>query len=102
VYSPVITEPVAVRVTLHVRRAGRTGRMRLTGTVTPAEPGARVAFERLSHRRYVPVAGATINKHRGGLHFNRLLHLRPGRYRAFVEVLGGALASGHSAPIAIR
>lgn len=102
VYSPVITEPVTARVTLHLHRAGRTGRVRLTGTVTPAEPGARVAFERLSHGRYVPVAGTTIERHGGGLHFARTMRLSRGRYRAFVEVRGGGLTSGYSTPVTVR
>ena len=44
-YSPLVTAKVAVRVTLSVRSAGRKGLVRLYGTVTPAEVGARVDFQ---------------------------------------------------------
>jgi hypothetical protein len=45
VISRVVTEQVAVRVKFKVRSAGRQGLVRLYGTVTPAEVGARVLFQ---------------------------------------------------------
>ncbi len=47
VYSPVVTETVAVRVSFHVRRAHRRGYVRFYGTVVPADPGAQVGFQLL-------------------------------------------------------
>jgi hypothetical protein len=44
-YSRVVTQQVAVRVTLKVRSSGARGLVRLYGTVTPARPGARVDFQ---------------------------------------------------------
>jgi hypothetical protein len=44
-YSPVVPELVAVRVTLKARRSHHTGLVRLYGTITPAEVGARVFFQ---------------------------------------------------------
>jgi hypothetical protein len=44
-YSPVVPERVAVRVTLKARRRAHTNLVRLYGTVTPAEAGARVLFQ---------------------------------------------------------
>jgi hypothetical protein len=43
-YSPIVPEQVAVRVTLRAR-SSRTGLVRLYGTVRPAEAGARVFFQ---------------------------------------------------------
>ncbi len=45
VYSLVLTEHVTVRVTLKVRHSSRKGLVRLYGTVTPAEIGAKVFFQ---------------------------------------------------------
>ncbi len=103
VYSPVVTELVAVRVTLHVRPARRRGDVRLYGTVTPAEPGAGVAFERFVHGRYVPVSGTTIRGHTGEVsRFARTVRLRrSGLYRALVQVASGAQVSGRSRPVEI-
>jgi hypothetical protein len=45
VFSSVLTEHVAVKVTFKVRSAGHAGLVRLYGTVSPAQPGARVLFQ---------------------------------------------------------
>jgi hypothetical protein len=104
VYSPPIGDLVMVRVTLHARRAERRGYVRLYGTITPSEPGAKVAFERLRHGRYATVSGTTVSGPAGASsRFARTVRLRRGgRYRAFVQIAGGALVSGRSRPIAIR
>jgi hypothetical protein len=44
-HSPIVPEQVAVRVTLKARHSVHTGLVRLYGTVTPAEMGARVFFQ---------------------------------------------------------
>jgi len=44
-YSPVVTEQVAVRVTVHVRRSGASGLVRIYGTVYPAIASARVRIQ---------------------------------------------------------
>ncbi len=109
VYSPVITELVAVRVALHVRPARRHGFVRLYGTVTPSKAGERVAFERLdrAQHRFTVVSGTVIRGFSEASRFGRVLRLRPGVYRAFVQVAGGAQVSGpqvsgRSRPILIR
>ncbi len=104
IYSPVVTELVAVRVTLHVRPARRPGYVRLYGTVTPGEPGAGVAFERFDHGRYVLVSGTTVRTRASGVsRFARTLRLRRrGLYRALVQVASGAEVSGRSRPVLIR
>jgi hypothetical protein len=105
IISPVIAELVMVRVTLHARPARRHGFVRLYGTVTPAEPGAGVAFERLVHGRYVAVSGTVIRaRTRGVSHFSRTLRLHHhGHYRALVQIAsGGPQVAGRSQPIVIR
>jgi hypothetical protein len=107
VYSPVVTVQVAVRVTFNVRSSGRSGLVRLFGTVTPAAPGARVEFQLLKavrpgkneeSTRYTSQFSTTV-KH-GGRTFSRFSLVvkvrRGGRYRVFVKVHSGALTSGTS------
>lgn len=105
VSSPVLLENVAVRVSFHVRHTHRRGRVRLYGTVTPAEAGALVGFQRL-----VP-GGRTVNE--GGTvvrtgdakssRFSRTVRLRKrGLYRALVKVNDGSHVSAYSAPISVR
>jgi hypothetical protein len=104
VYSPVTTELVAVRVTLHVRPAKRRGYVRLYGVVTPSEPGAKVAFERRQHGRYVTVGGSTVKTSAGAIsRFARTVHLRGGGLvRALVKIPSGDLISGRSRPVLIH
>jgi hypothetical protein len=106
VASSVVVESVAVRVSFHVRRTRRRGFVRLYGTVTPAEVGALVGFQRLI------VGGRTVND--GGTvvkagtstasRFLRTIRLRHGGvYRALVKVVSdGAHVSAYSAPILVR
>jgi hypothetical protein len=116
-YSSPVTDPVAVRVTLHVRTSSHRGVVRLYGTVSPAQSGARVFFqiakapkpkifksekaeERAEERgeRYVSQFSASV-KHATST-FSRFSMIvtvkKAGRYRAFVQVKRGALASGYS------
>ncbi len=102
--SPVVTEPVAVAVTLHAHRTQRRGFVRLSGTVTPGAGGERVAFERFdSEHRYVTVSGTSTRSAGGGVaRFARTIRVHGhGRYRALVEIGEGAHVSGRSRPISI-
>jgi hypothetical protein len=106
VISPVVLESVAVRATVHVRKANRRGYVRLYGTVTPAEPGAQVGFQLLKpghasvNQGGTPVKAATTTSST----FSGFMRLRhPGLYRALIKVTNdGAHVSNYSAPILIR
>jgi hypothetical protein len=116
-YSHVITEHVAVRVTFHARTARSHGLVRLYGTVTPAQVGARVLIqlwkavrpgntEKTSETtaRYVTQLSTTVK--RGSAKVSRFsivasLH-RGGRYRVLVKVRAGALVSGTSPAITLH
>lgn len=103
IYSPAMTELVSVHVTLHVRPAARRGFVRLYGTVTPPKAGARVAFERRDHGRYVVISGTLIRaRPGGGSRFARTIRLARGVYRALVQIKGGPQVSGRSLPVVIR
>jgi hypothetical protein len=105
VSSPVVLENVAVRVSFHARRALRRGYVRLYGTVTPAEVGALVGFQRLKpgHRSIneggtsLKAGSATVST------FSRVVRVpRPGVYRALIQIKDGAHVSNYSSPILVR
>lgn len=117
--SRVVTELAAVHVTLHVRLSSHRGLVRLFGTVSPAEPGAHVLFqlEKTATRRQPPKSEraeerdelpqfsskyATKTKS-SGRRFSSVITVRSGgRYRAFVSLPKGPLASGYSSTVLLR
>jgi hypothetical protein len=111
--SPIVNVRVAVRVTLKVRTSSHRGLVRLYGTVSPAEPGVRVAFQVLKAvrpgRNEVETAFAT----QFGTTTKRATHAlsrysfivtirRSGTYRALVTLHKGALVSGTSSTIYLK
>jgi hypothetical protein len=104
VSSPVIVEGVAVRVSFHAHRTRHRGRVRLYGTVAPAEVGALVGFQLLRPGRSVNEGGTVVKTGTSTVsRFSRVIHVRhPGLYRALVRVTDGAHVSNYSAPIFVR
>jgi hypothetical protein len=115
VYSPVVTEQVALNVALRVSQTRRKGYVRMYGVVTPAKTGAQIVFQLQkatrpfgsseSTTRYVTEATAVVK--RAGKTFSRfsaIVEIRhAGRYRAFVKLPAkGPLASGTSNSIVIH
>jgi hypothetical protein len=114
VYSPIVSEHVAVRVVLRVRASSRKGLVRLYGTVKPAEVGVRVSFQvrkavrpgksekstRFSSQFSTVVKRGTKTTSR----FSVVESIRlGGRYRAFVQVLHrGPVVSGSSGTIVLH
>lgn len=104
VTSPVLVQSVAVRVVFHAHRTRRRGRVRLYGTVTPAEVGALVGFQLLRPGRSVNQGGTSVKAGTTTVsRFSRVVHIRhPGVYRALVKIADGAHVSAYSPPIFIR
>jgi hypothetical protein len=104
VSSPVVVENVAVRVSIHVRRARRRGFVRLYGTVAPAEVGALVGFQLLHPGRSVNEGGTAVTAGTASVsRFSAVVRLRRrGLYRALIKVSDGAHVSNYSEPILIR
>jgi hypothetical protein len=104
VSSPVVVESVAVRVSFHARHTRRRGRVRLYGTVAPAEVGALVGFQLLRPGRSVNEGGTVVKPGTATVsRFSRIVHIRHrGLYRALVKVSDGAHVSNYSAPILVR
>ena len=101
--SRVIVEPVAVRVSLHVRATGRRGFARLYGTIAPGQLGALVRLQWLPpHGKPMTVGGTVIVGSKGAMsRFSRVVRIRrAGLYRA-LAVVSGAQVSGHSRSIRI-
>jgi hypothetical protein len=104
VSSPVVTEQVAVRVTMHAHSTHRRGYARLYGTVEPAEAGALVGFQRVvPHHRTKNVGGTVVKAQSAGRSaFSRVVRVRKGIYQALIKVSDGAHVSATSLPILIR
>jgi hypothetical protein len=108
VFSPVTGEAVSVRVGAHARRLRARivhGRrlVRFFGAVAPAMNGAHIAIMRLVHGHNVLVAGGALRPlNATSSRFNRIVRVRRGIYRIFVQVTGGALVSTFSAPMFVR
>jgi hypothetical protein len=105
VKSRVVVALVAVRVTLHVRGAGRPGFVRFFGTIAPAQPGATVQLQRIGVGGRSSTVGGTLVTSRDRLasRFSSRLRVRHrGFYRADVRVVSGAQVSNQSRPILLR
>ena len=85
--SPVI-EGVALKVSLSARRVARN-RIRLSGVVSPAEPGASVQVQKLVHAKWETVT--VVSTSTGSVsRFSRTLKVRRGGYyRVFVTPSDG-------------
>lgn len=114
VYSPVVTEHVAIGLTLRVQKTRRTGVVRLYGFVTPAKNGAQVLIQLAkqvrphgkaeSDVRYVTAATAKV-KHAGKTfsQFSVIVEVaKAGSYSAYIDLPKGALVSGRSNSISIH
>ena len=107
VASPVVAVSVALAVTLNHRATGTHKRptVHFSGTIAPAEPSARIAFERLVGTKWRVISGtvasptvtnevatfsSTVRIHQGGF------------FRALVLPVEGAHVSGYSQPVVVR
>jgi hypothetical protein len=107
VTSPIVTLGVAVRVKTNVSRTRvrRGSRVRFSGTIRPARPGARYAIQKQrGDGGWVTVAGSITRT--GGASFSgfsrRVRVRRGGRYRVFVQIVDGNLTSGIGRTVTIR
>lgn len=104
VVSPVVTEQVAVKVTMHAHATGRPGYARLYGTVEPAEAGALIGFQRVIPGHRTKNVGGTVVKAQSASKsaFSRVVKIKKGVYQALVKISDGAHVSASSLPILIR
>jgi hypothetical protein len=113
-YSRTITVQVAVRVTLKARSSTHKGLVRLYGTVTPAEAGAVLVLQvqesvrpqGKSRKTTKFKTQFTTTVKRGTKTISRFSTVvsvgKGGRYRAYVQLRKGALASGSSPTVTLK
>lgn len=105
IYSQAVMARVAVRVSMSLSSTGRPGFVRMYGTVTPTEVGARVGFQLMRPGLgWQTVTGTVVrNANASTSRFSRVVHVRRGGlYRAIVRVNNEKLVSGHSRPLLVR
>jgi hypothetical protein len=96
VVSPVAIENVVVKVESHVTRARRPHRVRIYGTVTPAENGMQVGVLREVHGHGVLMGGAgLVANNATSSKYSVVVPARRGTYRVLVLVTNGAQASNY-------
>jgi hypothetical protein len=98
---------VGLSVTMHTRATGTHKRptVRFSGTIAPAEPSARIAFERLVGTSWKTVGGtvAQVAVTNGVVSFAKTLRIyHSGFFRALVLPVEGAHVSGYSPTDVVR
>ncbi len=105
IYSQIAKVKIAVLVTLTARPAGKTGYVRLSGTVAPAEAGAPAELQWVKPTGKYVTVGSTVVK-RGTSRtsrFSAVVRVRhSGYYRALVRVSNGRQVSGFSRTVMLR
>jgi hypothetical protein len=100
VVSPVVTQTVALHVTLHPSHRNRKGQVRFAGTVTPAGSTSVVVIQRrtskggwknVAHPLPHTKSGATASTYRSGK-----VKVRPGVFRAVASPSSGGYVEGTS------
>jgi hypothetical protein len=107
VLSPVVTEYVALHVIMHTARhrlRGGSFSVRFSGTVSPAEPGARVSVQRLvgSQWRFVRGTNAGPAGSAGSSYSVTLRRRHGGFYRVFARPVEGGHVDGASQPVLLH
>jgi hypothetical protein len=105
IYSQIVKVKIAVLVTLTARPAGKTGYVRLSGTVAPTEAGAPVALQWVKPTgKYVTVGSTVVKRSTARTSgFSAVVRIRhSGYYRALVRVSNGKQVSGSSRTVMLR
>jgi hypothetical protein len=110
VVSPVVVLGTQVRVSTRVRVRRRTasrrrGRVRFSGTITPAAVGSQILIQKRRRGNWVNVA-QTFARHAGDSRSRYVKRIRPrrgGRYRVFANVQGAYVgAVGREVTVRVR
>jgi len=107
VASPVVAVSVALAVMLNHRATGthRRPTVHFSGTIAPAEPSARIAFERLVGTQWRVISGtvASPTVTNEVATFSKTVRIHQGGFfRALVLPVEGAHVSGYSQPVVVR
>lgn len=107
VASADVVVSAALGVTLHAQARGtrRHPTIRFSGSIAPAEPSARIGFERLIGTSWKVVGGtiAGVVTSNGLVHFAKTIHIRTGGFfRALVLPVEGSHVAGYSDTVTVR
>ena len=102
VASPIVTAGVKFYVSIKVykKRVKRGRKVRFSGTITPARPGADIAFQKKSNGRWVSINGTKVRS--GGRYSKRIKIRRGGSYRVWTGVVDAQYTSNHGKTIRLR
>ena len=107
VASTAVVVSVSLGVTLQTRSTGTHSHpaVRFSGTISPAEPGSRIAIERLIGTNWKVLGGtvASATVVAGVVHFAKTIQLHSGGFfRALALPVEGAHVAGYSGPMLVR
>jgi len=107
VASADVVVSASLGVTLHAQKGGtqRHPTIRFSGSIAPAEPSARIAFERLIGTNWKVVGGtiAGVVTTNGIVHFAKTITVHSGGFfRALVLPVEGAHVSGYSQTVTVK
>lgn len=102
VVSPIVTAGVKFYVGSKVskKRVKRGRKIRFSGTIKPARPGANIAFQKKSNGRWVSINGTIVRS--GGRYAKSIKIRRGGDYRVWTGVLDAQYTSNHGKTFHIR
>ncbi len=107
VASTAVVVSVSLGVTLQTRSEGTKTHpaVRFSGTIAPAEPGSRIAIERLIGTNWKVLGGTVASSTvvAGVVHFAKTIQLHSGGFfRALALPVEGAHVAGYSGPMLVR
>jgi hypothetical protein len=102
VVSPIVTVGVKFYVGSKVskKRVRRGRKIRFSGTIKPARPGANIAIQKKRNGRWVSINGTIVRD--GGRYGKRIKIRRGGSYRVWTGVVDAQYTSNHGKTFRIR
>lgn len=102
VVSPIVTAGVKFYVGSKVskKRVKRGRKIRFSGTIKPARPGANIAFQKKRNGRWVSINGTVVRE--GGRYGKSIKIRRGGDYRVWTGVVDAQYTSNHGKTFRIR
>jgi hypothetical protein len=102
VVSPIVTAGVKFYVGSKVskKRVKRGRKVRFSGTIKPARPGAQIAFQKKRDGQWVSINGTVVRS--GGRYAKSIKIRRGGSYRVWTGVLDAQYTSNHGRTFRLR
>jgi hypothetical protein len=102
IVSPIVTAGVKFYVGSKVskKRVKRGRKVRFSGTIRPARPGANIAFQKKSNGRWVSINGTIVRS--GGKYAKSIKIRRGGSYRVWTGVFDAQYTSNHGRTFHLR